>query len=208
MMTFYHAPQSRSGRTMWLIEELGVPYETRYVPIVYGGGPGDGGAGSRAAGNAHPDGKVPAIVDNGALVTEGIAIAIHLTDLHPAAGIGAPVGTADRGAFLAWLAWNASEFEPLVAMLKFVPNALENPRTADSLVAVMRRIDQALAAGPYLMGDRFTAVDVMIGATIGWGREVLPENAALDAYLARIADRPAHAAACAKDAPADAVQAA
>ena len=64
MLTFYHAPHSRSGRIMWLLEEIGADYGTRYVDIVYGDG-----SGRRDPDNVHPDGKVPALVHDGALLT-------------------------------------------------------------------------------------------------------------------------------------------
>ncbi|MEG3180609.1 glutathione S-transferase family protein [Sphingomonas sp. LT1P40] len=192
MLTFYHAPQTRSGRTMWLLEETGLDYETRYVTIQHMDGRGE-----RDAANVHPDGKVPAIVHDGALLAESYAIAIYVTDLAPQANLGAPVGSPERAAFLTWLAWAATEFESVIFARLYGGGG--DPKAYD---AVVRRLDAALASGTYLMGDRFTAVDIMIGSTLAWARQALPESAALDAYLARIADRPAHAAACEKDAPA------
>ena len=195
MLTFYHAPETRSGRTMWLLEESGLDYETRYVTIQH-----MDGRGGRDAANVHPDGKVPAIVHEGALITESHAIAIYLSDLAPGAGLGAPVGSPERGPFLAWLLWAASEFEPAIFARLYGGGG--DPRGQKAFDDVVRRIETALAAGPYLMGDRFSAVDVMIGATLGWARQAMPQGAALDAYLARLAERPANLAARAKDAPA------
>ncbi len=192
MLTFYHAPETRSGRTMWLLEETGLDYETRYVSIQH-----MDGRGARDAANVHPDGKVPAIVHDGALLAESYAIAIYVTDLAPQAKLGAPVGSPERGPFLTWLAWAATEFEPVIFARLYGDGG--DPKAYD---AVVRRLETALANGPYLMGDRFTAVDVMIGSTLAWARHALPESDALDSYLVRIADRPAHASACAKDAPA------
>ncbi len=191
MLTFYHAPETRSGRTMWLLEETGLEYETRYVTIQH-----MDGRGTRDAANVHPDGKVPAIVHDGALLAESYAIAIYVTDLAPQANLGAPVGSPERGPFLTWLAWAATEFEPVVFTRLYGGGG--DPKAYD---AVVNRLETALANGQYLMGERFTAVDVMIGSTLAWARQAMPESAALDAYLARIADRPAHAAACAADAP-------
>lgn len=195
MLALYHAPRSRSGRTVWLLEELGATYDLRYVDIVYGDG-----SGRRDPANVHPDAKVPALVDDGALVTESLAVALYLTDLLPEAGLGAPVGDPARGAYLTWLAWCAGELEP--TLFAHLSGAGDNSRAKASLDAVVARIDAALAAGPYLMGDRFTAVDVMVGGTLAWARSVMPPSAALDAYLARLTERPASIAACAKDAPA------
>ena len=194
MLTFYHAPNSRSIRTLSLLEELGLPYDMRYVTIVHGDG-----SGRRDAGNIHPDGKVPAIVHDGTLVTESYAIAIYLTDLAPQANLGAPVGSPERGPFLAWLVWAVAEMEPAVwARLSGGGTDERGQRAIDD---VMRRIETALTAGPYLMGDRFTAVDVMVAGTLAWARAALPASAAVDAYIARATDRPASATAWAKDAP-------
>ncbi|CAN5258120.1 glutathione S-transferase [soil metagenome] len=194
MLTLHHAPRSRSGRTMWLLEELGADYRTHYIGIRYGDG-----SGARDPANPHPDGKAPALTHDDALITEGMAIALYLTDLVPSAGLGPTVGEPQRGAYLAWLAWNTGELEPAVfgQMYGF---AKDNPHAQAALDAATARIEAALAAGPYMMGERFTAVDAMVGATLAWGRSVLPESRALDAYLARIAARPAHQAAQAKDA--------
>ncbi|QNA86241.1 glutathione S-transferase family protein [Sphingomonas sp. So64.6b] len=195
MLALYHAPRSRSGRTVWLLEELGAAYDIRFVDIVYGDG-----SGRRDPANVHPDGKVPALVDGDALVTESLAVALYLTDLLPEAGLGVLVGDPARGTYLTWLAWCAGELEPTI--FAQMTGAGDDPRAKAGFDAVVARIDAALAAGPYLMGDRFTAVDVMVGGTLAWARSVMPPSAALDAYLARLNERPASIAACAKDAPA------
>lgn len=196
MLTFYHAPETRSGRTMWLLEESGLPFETRYVTIQHM----DGRGGLDPA-NVHPDGKVPAIVHDGAVIPESYAIAIYVSDLAPQSGLGAPQGSPERGPFLAWLLWLATELEPTI-FTRLYSGAEGNPQAQKSYEQVVRRLETALANGPYLMGERFTAVDVMAGATVAWARHAFPESPAIDAWLARIADRPAALAARAKDAPA------
>ncbi|UUX98994.1 glutathione S-transferase family protein [Sphingomonas sp. J315] len=193
MLTFYHSPQTRSGRTMWLLEESGLPFETRYVTIAQ-----MDGSGAIDPANPHPDGRVPAIVHDRVLISESYAIAIYICDLAAKAGLGAPEGSAERGPFLAWLMWLATEMEPVIfARLYGGGGDLRAERNYDQ---VIRRIENALAKGPYLMGERFTAVDVMAGATIGWARHAFPESAAIDAWLARIGERPANQRACANDA--------
>ena len=201
MLTLQHAPRSRSGRIVWLLEEIGAEYDLQYVDIVYGDGSGRPDA--RAL---HPEGKVPALVHDGALVTESLAVALYLSDLFPEAGLGRPVGDAGRGAFLTWLAWCAGEMEPAIFARMY--GGGDDPRSQGAFAAVVARIDAALAAGPFLMGEAFTAVDVMVGGALAWARGVMPSNEALDAYLARIADRPANVAARARDEPAAAARAA
>lgn len=194
MLTLYHAPHSRSGRIVWLLEELGADYAIRYMNIAYGDG-----SGAPDPANVHPDKKVPALVHDGALVTESMAIALYLTDLFPEADLGVGLGEAERGTYLTWLAWCVGELEPAILARMF--GAGDDPRAQAQFAACMSRIDSALWAGPYVMGDRFTAADVLIGGTLKFAQSLLRPSDALDAYLMRIAERPASLAACAKDAP-------
>lgn len=194
MLTLFHAPQSRSGRIVWLLEEIGVDYDIRYVDIFRAMTL----TGARDPANAHPDGKVPALVHDGALVTESAAIALYLTDLHPETNLGASVGSPDRAAYVTWLSWTAGEMEP--AFWGKISGAAEtDPDAKARYDAVIARLLTALAIGPYLTGDRFTAVDVMIASALAWGREYVPESALIDRYLERALNRPANARATAKD---------
>ena len=194
MLTLFHAPRSRSSRIVWLLEEIGVAYDIRYVDIFRS----MTRTGSRDPANPHPDGKVPALRHHSALVTESAAIALYLTDLHPAADLGAAAGTPERAAYLTWLAWTAGEMEPAF-WSKISGAADSDPDARAGYEAAISRLVSALEAGPYLMGDRFTAVDVMIGSALAWGREYVPESAAIDAYLERVLNRPANARATARD---------
>ncbi|WP_332678348.1 glutathione S-transferase family protein [Brevundimonas sp.] len=194
MLTLFHAPQSRSGRIVWLLEEIGVAYDIRYVDIFRAMTL----TGARDPANPHPDGKVPALAHDGALVTESAAIALYLTDLHPETNLGAPVGSSDRAAYVTWLAWTAGEMEP--AFWGKISGAAEtDPNAKARYDAAIARLMTALATGPYLMGQRFTAVDVMIASALAWAREYVPESALVDAYLERALNRPANARAAAKD---------
>lgn len=194
MLTLFHAPQSRSGRIVWLLEEIGADYDIVYVDIFRAMTL----TGARDPANLHPDGKVPALLHDEALVSESAAVALYLTDLHPEANLGASVGSPDRAAYVTWLAWTAGEMEP--AFWSRISGAAESdPNAKARFDAVIARLLTALATGPYLMGDRFTAVDVMIASALAWGREYVPESALIDAYLERALDRPANARAAAKD---------
>ncbi len=193
MLTLHHAPWSRSTRIVWLLEELGASYDIRYTDI-----PRMDGTGSRDPGNPHPDGKVPALNDGDDLITESAAVALYLTDLFQGAGLAPRPGDADRGAYLTWMAWTAGELEP--AYWGKINGATEtDPRAKARYDDAVGRIFSALERGPYLMGERFTAVDIMVGASLGWGREHTPPSAMLDEYLARITARPAHQRATMKD---------
>lgn len=186
MITLYHAPQSRSSRMIWLLEEIGAPYRIQPVSIfrpMTGTGTGD-------PANPHPDKQVPAIAHEGALVAESVAIVLYLTDAFPEAGLGATVGDPRRGDYLTWLAWYAAGLEP--AMFAAMNGELATaPLKRRAYDAAIGRLEAALAQGPWLMGERFTGVDLLVGSAINFGRPAFPASAALDAYAARCKARPA-----------------
>lgn len=195
MLTLFHAPHSRSSRIVWLLEELGAAYDIRYMSIRYGDGSGDG----PDPANLHPDKKVPALLVDDVLVSESTAVAMRLCELLPDAGLASAPDAAERGAYLTWMCWVETEFGPAVYAQRF---GQADPRMQANYEAALRRVLEALGRGPYLMGERFTAVDVMAGAVVLFAREHLPESELIDAYAARLASRPALARARAKDAPA------
>lgn len=193
MLTLFHAAQTRSSRILWLIEELGADVEITRCEIAHRNGKKVGEADPK---NPHPDGKVPALIHDGVLITESAAVALYLTDLHPDAGLGAPVGSPQRGALLTWLTWAAGELEP--ALMARMSGASDFYAVA-RFEAAMDRVMEALWNGPFLMGGRFTVADVMIGSTLAWVRPMLPDSPLFDRYLERLAARPAHARATARD---------
>ena len=200
MLTLFHAPRSRSTRFLWLLEELGLPHDVRYVSIRYADGSGDG----PDPANPHPDRKVPALRHGDALVTESAAVATYLADLAPEAGLAPAIGAADRGAYLTWLSWIEGECGPAIASRFGV--APGDPEPA-AFTAALRRIETALSRGPFLLGERFSAADVMLGGTLDWARQVLPADGTIAAYGARLAARPACVRAMARDAVPQAVAA-
>ena len=196
MLTLYHAPRSRSTRFLWLLEELGVPYEISKVSIRRGDGSGE-----LDPKDPHPHGKVPVIVHDGTTVFESSAIALYLTDAFPDKGVGPRVGDKQRGAYLTWLAYYAGVFEPAFVS-KFmkidVPRGTAGWVNADEAMA---HVGGALAAGPFLLGERFSAADVLYGSSFALflGSPMLPESETLRAYVNRCVARPAYARAAAKD---------
>jgi glutathione S-transferase len=198
MITLYHRPKTRSSRFIFLLEELGAPYEIHQVTIR-----DSKGEGAVDPANPHPHGKVPAIRDNetGDVVYESPAIALYLTDKFPKAGIGPTVGQPGRGAYLSWLAYYGDVLEPSV-MSKFQNTAV--PRgTAGWVVMeeVMDHIIGTLSRQPWLIGNSFTAADLLFGTTfmIFGSAPFMPKSPVIDLYVKRIAERPALARATAKD---------
>lgn len=194
MLTLFHAPRSRSSRLVWLIEELGADCRIEYCDIRRM----MDGTGAPDPRNPHPDGKVPALIHDGSLVTESAAIALYLNALHPDTALGFAPSSPHYGPLLTWLCWAAGEMEPAM-WGKITGQTERDPIALERYEAATARILEALWVGPYLMGDTFTAADVMIGASMAWGRDHLPDSPLIDDYLARIQARPAHRRASLRD---------
>lgn len=190
MLTLYHSPGSFSSRIVWLLEELDADYEIETVRYP------DAGGGSADPRNPHPHGFTPALLHDGRLVSETGAIALYLTDLHPDSTLGVPVGDPRRSSYVTWLFYQVGLTEPLVYM-KSRGLLKSDPDMSRLDGAMMRHIGEQLAEGPYLLGERFTAVDILYMSLFERARPLLGDSAALDAYLAR-ADRPARRRALAR----------
>ena len=195
MLTLHHAPRSRSSRIVWLLEELGADYLLKITDI-----PRMDGSGAPDPANPHPDKKVPALLDDGVLVTESIAIVQYLTDKFPGAGLGPPVGHPKRGPYLSWLAYYAGVMEPVVSLeLAGLADNQMMHRTFRDRAALDRRVVAALGAGPYVLGEQFSGVDILVASMGQFARRLLPAGAVVDAYLERCNGRPAMARAAARD---------
>lgn len=192
MLTLFHAPRSRSTRFLWLLEELGAPYEVRTVDIYRS----FGNTGARDPANPHPHGQVPALLDEGVLITESAAIALYLTDKFPGAGLGPTVGDPLRGPYLSWLAYYAGVLEPSVVNLWKQRQDDEDKKTYQTLDD---RLRITLESSPWLLGDHFSAADILFISLLQFARQMLPPHAVYDDWLARASARPALARALAKD---------
>ncbi len=198
MLTFFHAPRSRSTRILWLLEELGIPYKMQLVPIARRDGSGGTDEAYRAI---HPNRKVPAVVHDGKTVIESAAICLYLADAFPDAGLGPRVGDAERADYVTWLFYSAADAEPaIIGKMMHWPHLAYSIADPDEVVA---HIERTLGAHDYIVGDTFTAADVMICSVLQFAVETTKAVAPtpmLEAYIKRCTDRPAWQRTLAKDA--------
>jgi glutathione S-transferase len=187
-VVFYHSPQSRSSGTLVLLEELGADYELRPLDLQKKESRGSDYLG------VNPMGKVPAIVHNGALVTEQGAVYTYLADLYPEAGLTPAIGDPLRGPYLRWMFFYNASFEPALVdkSLKREPAPPATSPYGD-YDTMMKTLVEQLGNGPYLLGERFTAVDVLWGTALRWTTmfKLVPETPAIQAYIERVTTRPA-----------------
>jgi len=196
MLTFYHAPRTRSSRVLALLAAMDVieRVEIREVDVSR-----VDGTGRRDPANPHPEGKVPLLVHDGVAIWESSAILLYLTDLFPESGLGVPSGDPKRGRYLSWLAWYAGVVEPV---LIFDAAGLAHPflsATFRGPAEVRDRLSAALAEGPWLMGDRYTAADLLVSSPFLWFKDLDPGSEQVRDWVARCAAHPARAAALAMD---------
>jgi glutathione S-transferase len=200
----HYAPRSRAFRILWLLEELQVPYELAVYDLQKGTHK------DPAYLAVNPDGKVPALVDRGpkgdwsVIVTESAAISTYLADAVPEAGLAPSPTSSDRGAYLTWIVYASAALEPAFADFMF-PRQKEMPRSAagwPSFDATLDRIQHSLAGRPWLLGDHFSAADVMLGGMLqwlsAWGK--LPPKLGFERYLESLQAREGLKRAQAKEA--------
>jgi glutathione S-transferase len=196
-LTLYHAAPSRSSIVRWMLEEIVEPYEIRLLSL----SKGENRAPDYLAVN--PMGKVPALRHGDAVITEAAAICAYLADEFPRAKLSVPIGDPRRGPYLKWLFFGPSCIEPAM-MDRAFPRKEEARRAAlgyGDFDTVIKVLTNAVARGPYILGEQFTAADVVIGSTLRFGMlfKLLPEQPEFTAYTGRMAQRPALQRAEAKD---------
>ena len=196
-VTLFHAPNTRSVGTRILLEELGADH---HVHVLNMKSNEQRGARYMAV---NPMGKVPAIQHGEALVTEQPAIFIYLADLYPEAGLAPGLGDPQRGPYLRWMVFYGSCFEPAVVdrALKREPAPLATSPYGD-FDTLLDTLRQQLQKGPYLLGEAFTAADVLWGTGLAWATrfQLVPLLPEIKAYIDRVSGRPAVALVREKDA--------
>ena len=188
MLTLYHAPRSRSTSVMVLLHELGITDQVKTVTVDI---PRQDGSGGRDPANPHPEGKVPYLTDGTDHVRERGAVILYLTDRFPQAGLGRSVGDPQRGEYLSWLFWYQGVFEP-VTILSWA--GLSHPAVAASLRdydTAIRRLDEVLTRQPYLLGEDYSAVDLLCSGPFAWFGDQMPATPAILDWVARCQGREA-----------------
>lgn len=203
MLKVYGYPNSRSLRITWLLEELGLDYDYQLIDF----SKGDNRAPAFLSMN--PAGKVPVIQDNELVLFESAAIVSHLADSYGDSAIIPAVGSAARGLFMQWSYFAVCELEqPLWTMAKHKFALPAEHRVKEVFATAgwefqqaLKVLSQGLGEQDYLLGDSFTAVDILIAHTLQWGikfEQPIPQ-ANLNAYRERLMSRPARVKALARE---------
>lgn len=188
MLTLYHSPNSRSSGIMVLLAEMGITdkVEVRQVSI-----PRQDGSGARDPANPHPEGKVPALMHDGHLITERSAIMAYLTTLFPESGLAPKAGSPEWGSYLTWLSWYQGVLEPVLIT---EAAGIAHPyiaATFRSHTEAAARIRAALEKGPWLLGERFSAADLLVHSPYAWFGDAIPDDPLIKDWVARCMARPA-----------------
>jgi glutathione S-transferase len=197
-ITLYGIPQSRAFRCLWMLEELGVPFENVKIHFL-------GEAQKPDFLKINPNGRIPALDDDGLVLFESLAINLHLARKYDGGKGLWPKSADDQSRAIQWSIWAMTEAEPpLMKVLMnrvFLPEAQRNEAEAKTGEAAFAKplgvLEGALASRPYLLGDGFTVADLNAGAVVSWaptlGKLKLTPNVA--AWLSRCSERPALARA-------------
>jgi len=195
MIKLYWCAQTRAMRVIWLLEELGVDYELMPVDVRAGERPAD-------FIKASPMGKVPAIADGDVAVSDSATIALYLADKYTDAGLAPAVTAPDRADYLYWMLYTPGVIEPAMAEKFSAMPANKLAHGWGDFPTMVQVLEDRLKDRQWIMGDHFTAADVLIGSSLNFMRMfgIMPDSTRLNAYTDRCVARPAFAAAMAKDA--------
>ena len=194
-IVLYHHPWSRAANVVWMLEEIGVPYELRWVDIA---------AGAQKTPEflkLNPMGKLPVIVDGDTVVTESAAIALYLGDRHALGSLAPMLDDPARAAYLRWSLFSPSVMEPAAAAKASGGTFNAGAVGWGTYEAMLDATEAAIGAGPWLLGERFTMADTIFGGTLRFllTFKMVDPRPALTAYSERLAARPAFQRATARN---------
>jgi glutathione S-transferase len=189
-IVFYHNPMSRGRMVHWMLEETGAPY--RFEPVSF-----EKGENKKPAFLAiNPMGKLPTIVHRGAVITECGAIITYLGDAFPAAKLAPAVDEAARGTYLRWMFFGQGCIESALIDRMLSRPPVDRPAALGygNYDDVLRALELALTPGPYILGNRFSAVDVYVGSQLGFGlmTKTLEPRPIFQSYVGLLTQRPAY----------------
>lgn len=195
-ITFYHAAPSRGSIVLWMLEEVGAAYRLELLDL------NRGQQKEPAYLAVNPMGKVPAIVHRGVAITEVAAICCYLAESFPDAGLAPAIGDPLRGPYLRWLFFEPGCLEPAI-----IDRMLERPAGPPralgygDLDTTLEVVARAVTPGPFLLGERFSTADVLVGSALRWAAMMggVPQRPEFAAYVERLTARPALRRALARD---------
>lgn len=195
-ITLYHHPWSRAATVVWMLEEIGEPYELVYVDLRAGDQK------SEAHTSRNRMGKIPVLEDGDTLVSESAAIGIYLADRYALERLAPALDDPARGPYLRWSVFGAVVVEPACMAKSAGWEYKPGQAGFGTYESVISTLDEALAVGPWLLGERFTMADVSLGATLRWMLQfdMIGPGQHIAGYAARLGERPALQRADAKNA--------
>jgi glutathione S-transferase len=187
-MKFYWCKNTRAFRVAWLLEESGVKYERINIDIRDPDSKNDA-----AFRTVSPMGKVPALEDGPARLSDSGAICIYVADQYPQSALGPPVGHADRARFLQWVTYTNSVIEPSMAEKFAKLEARPSSFGWGSFDLMLGSLRAELANGDWILGERFCAADVLLGTSAFYLQQfgLVEGDPVLGPYVARCKARPA-----------------
>ena len=188
MMKLYWSPRTRSFSALWLMEETGQPYERVLIDI------SKGAQKTPEYLAINPMGKVPALQDGEVTLAEAAAICAYVAELYPQAKLAPPVGDRLRAKYLYWLFFGPSCVEP--AMVQVATKIEVNPTAAGwgNAERVFDVLDAGLQQGPWILGENFSAADIVIGSGLNFAVrlfKMIPARTSFDRYIDACTARPA-----------------
>jgi glutathione S-transferase len=188
MMKLYWSPRSRSFSALWLMEETGQPYERVLIDITTG-------AQKRPEFLAvNPMGKVPALKDGDSALGEAAAICAYVADRYRQTKLAPDPADPERAKYLQWLFFSPSCLEPALMQIFTKIEVPASTAAWGSATQVFDVLDDALEKGPWILGDAFSAADIMIGSGLNFAVrlfKMVPSRPSFDRYIDRCAARPA-----------------
>jgi glutathione S-transferase len=195
-IVLYHHPFSRAAGILWMLEEVEAPYELRFVDIL---------AGAQKSPDIiakNPMGKLPVLTDGDLVVTEAAAIGLYLADRYAYGKLSPRVDDPARGTYLRWSLFAPSVVEP-AAMSKMAGwDVKEGQAGWGSFDAMLKSMEHAIGKGPFLLGEKFSMADIILGGTLRYMMMVkmIEPTPTFGAYAERLSARPALKRADAKNA--------